>query len=269
MSHNESQIPGKGPSIFAFSDKDAREAALRDAIEAEKIDVLFQPQVDAFTGKIVGAEALARCSHPKLGELGADELFAMARSADLIPALSRQVMDKSLILARDWRDDLRLSINVSPVELESPRFEAKFAKLMSKTGFPVDRLVIEITEDQPLSDLHAAAEFLGRLRSSGIGIALDDFGAGYCNFNYLKRLPVDTIKLDRSIISGIVENSRDLVIMRSITSLAKALDLIVVAEGIETEAQRKIATEEGCAYLQGFLIAEPTDSRTLQELAAA
>ena len=269
VSDNDSSVPGKGPSIFAFSDKVAREADLRAAIDRGEIDVLFQPQVEATTGKIVGAEALARWKHPEFGELEARDLFAIAQSADLVPTLSRLVAEKALNLAKDWPEPLRLSINVTPAELNSPRFEAKFAKLINNSAFPVNRLTLELTEDQPLDDLPAAAEILKRIRSSGIRIALDDFGAGYCNFNYLKQLPLDIIKLDQSMIKGIAGNPRDLAVMRSILGLAAALELDVVAEGIEDEFQRQIAIEEGCSGLQGFLIAKPVEAGALLDLATA
>ena len=269
VSKNDSSLSDRGPSIFAFSDQNAQEADLRSAIEQAEIDVLFQAQVDAAEGEIIGAEALARWNHPKFGELEAQDLFAIAQAADLVPDLSRQVAEKALNLAKDWPDQLRLSINITPAELNSPRFEAKFAKLINKTAFPVERLTLELTEDQPLDDISATAEIFERLRSSGIRIALDDFGAGYCNFNYLKQLPLDIIKLDRSMIEGIADNPRDLAVMRSILSLAIALDLDVVAEGIENEAQRKIVIEEGCTCLQGFLIAKPIESGMLLDLVAA
>jgi len=269
VNQNELPLPGKGPSIFAFSDKEAREADLREAIESGAIEVLFQPQVDAQTGRIVGAEALARWKHPELGEMGANELFKLARSARLDSTLSRQVAGKALNLAMDWPRHLHLAINVTPQELDDSQFEASFSRLINETGFPVERLVLEITEDQPLNDIPAAAEILARLKLSGVSIALDDFGSGYCNFNYLKQLPLDTIKLDRSIIEGIAENPRDLAIMRSILNLAVALELNVVAEGIETEDQRRIAIDEGCAYLQGFLIATPIEADALLELVEA
>lgn len=262
-------MPGKGPSIFAFSDRDAKEANLREALERDEVEVVFQPQVDAKTGKIIGAEALARWKHPEFGELAAHELFEMAQDADLVPALSRQVAGKALQLAKDWPGDLRLAINVTPAELDNPRFEAIFSRMVNESGFPVERLVVEITEERPLKDLPATAEILRRLRTSGIKIAMDDFGAGYCNFNYLKLLPLDIIKLDRSIIESIDKNPRDLAILRSIMSLAQALELDVVAEGIENEAQRRIATEEGCVYLQGYLFAEPARMDALLEMASA
>lgn len=269
MDQSEPSLPGKGPSIFAFSDKDAREADLRAAIDCNAIDVFFQAQVDSHTGRIVGAEALARWIHPELGELGASELFGLARDADLVSVLSRQVAGKALSLAKGWPAQLHLAINVTPQELDDSQFEASFARLVNAAAFPVERLLLEITEDQPIKDVKSAAEVLARLKSSGVRIALDDFGAGYCNFNYLKQLPLDILKLDRSIIEGIAENPRDRAVMRSILDLAIALELDVVAEGIETEGQRKIATEEGCAYLQGFLIAKPVEAVALLDLLEA
>lgn len=265
----DSDIPGKGPSIFAFSEQESRESILRDAIARAEIDVLFQPQIAASTGKVVGAEALARWRHDALGDLGAHELFTLARGAGLVPALSRQIAKKALNLAQDWPEALRLSINVTPAELNDRQFEAQFARMLGDCDFPIERLTIEITEDEPLQDLAGTAELLGRLSRGGISIALDDFGAGYCNFNYLKQLPLNTIKLDRSIIHGIEENRRDLAILRSIIELARALKLGVVAEGIETEAQGRIATEEGCTILQGFLIAEPVEANALLQFVEA
>lgn len=263
---NESPKNGRKPSIFAFSDRNSLISALRQAIDRNEIEVLFQPQIQTKSGRFASAEALARWNHPKFGELGASELFALAREASLTAPLSRMVAGKALKQACNFPTDLRLSINVTPSELNDTQFEAHFGKMLNESRFPTDRLILEITEDEPLENLPAIAQILSRLKSSGIRIALDDFGSGYCSFAYLKQLPLDSIKLDRSIITGIERNGRDLAIFRNIMNLAQELDLEVVAEGIENDEQRQIAVKFGCAYLQGFLIAEPQSLDALMNL---
>ena len=137
---------------------------------------------------------------------------------------------------------------------------------MAEAGFPPEHLTLEITEQVLLADLDRTAERLRRLADLGIRIELDDFGAGFCNFDYLKRLPIHALKLDRSMIEGVAENSRDLAVLRGILAMAKALNLEVVAEGIEREEQRAAIAREGCATWQGFLGAKPMTATELATL---
>ncbi len=244
------------------------EGELVKALGRDEIEVLFQPQFSCEDGTMVGAEALARWRHPSLGEIGARDLFHIAERAHLVAALSRHVVAQALDYAAHWPKDLHLALNVTPEEIAEPRFAQEFASLVGRSGIAPNRLTLEITEDVLLGDLELAAEALAALKATGLRVALDDFGAGFCNFRYLKLLPLDAIKLDRTMVVGICHDERDKAVLRAIVQLAHALGLQVVAEGIETEAQRDAVIEEGCAYWQGFLRAEPMRSEEVLRMAA-
>ncbi|MEP5939165.1 MAG: EAL domain-containing protein [Erythrobacter sp.] len=243
------------------------ESDLLTALGRDEIQVLFQPQVSCETGVITGAEALARWHHPSLGEVGARDLFAIAERASLVAPLSRHIVARALDMAADWPQSMRLSLNITPEELAESNFAASFVDVVARSKFNADRLTLEITEDILLTDMDFAARELGTLNTAGFRIALDDFGAGFCNFGYLKTLPLDVIKLDRSMVEGIASDERDLEVLRAIVALCKALDLDVVAEGIETEGQLAVVTQEGCSLWQGFLRSEPIAPDAMLELA--
>lgn len=244
------------------------EGELLTALGRDEIEVLFQPQFSCESGIVVGAEALARWHHPSLGEIGARDLFHIAERAHLVAALSRHVVAQALERVRQWPEHLRLALNVTPEEIAEPKFAQEFASLVGKSGIAPRRLTLEITEDVLLGDLELAAEALSALKATGLQVALDDFGAGFCNFHYLKQLPLDAIKLDRTMLVGVCQDERDKAVLRAIVQLAHALGLDVVAEGVETEAQRDAVIEEGCAYWQGFLRAEPMRSEEMLRMAA-
>ena len=244
------------------------EGELVKALGGSEIEVLFQPQFSCANGEMVGAEALARWHHPTLGEIGARDLFHIAERAHLVAALSRHIVAQALDRSRQWPENLRLALNVTPEEIAEPKFAQEFASLVGRSGIAPNRLTLEITEDVLLGDLELAAEALAALKATGLKVALDDFGAGFCNFHYLKQLPLDAIKLDRTMVVGICHDERDKAVLRAIVQLAHALGLEVVAEGIETEAQRDAVVVEGCAYWQGFLRAEPMRSEEMLRMAA-
>ncbi|WP_271438855.1 bifunctional diguanylate cyclase/phosphodiesterase [Pontixanthobacter luteolus] len=235
------------------------DADLLGAIDADQIEIVYQPQVSLDDGTIIGAEALARWQHPQLGRIGASQLFAIAERTDHVAQLSRHIADRALSDAASWNADLRLSLNITPADLASRSFAREFLKLIAESGHAPDRLTIEITEHSLVSDLERSAEALRELSAAGVQVALDDFGAGFCNFRYLKILPLDAIKLDRAMIDGITIDERDLAVLRGIVAMAKALGLKVIAEGVENEDQRAIAASEGCEYYQGYLCSKPLE----------
>lgn len=257
--------------VMALAEPLARqlEADLLHALDRDEIEVVFQPQYSSADRRLVGAEALARWRHPELGRLGAIDLFAIAERADHVAPLSRHLARMALAAAARWPDHLRLSLNVTADELAASDFTERLRENLVQSGFPPERLTLEITEQSLVSDLDGSATQLRELASSGVRIALDDFGAGFCNFRYLKLLPIHYLKLDRSMVEGIVEDARDLAVLRGIVAMATALDLIVVAEGIETEAQRAAVANEGCAIWQGFLGAPPVTGAELAALTDA
>ena len=242
------------------------EADLLRAIDRDEIEILYQPQFACADGRLTGAEALARWNHPKLGRIGAATLFTAAERTDHVAQLSRHIAQRALAGAASWPGDLRLSLNVTPSDLAAADFAAGFAALVGASRFPAWRLTLEVTEQVLLAEVHNAAQALGELAAGGMRIALDDFGAGFCNFRYLKLLPLHYLKLDRSMIDG-AGDARDVAVLRAIVAMAGALDLQVIAEGVETEAQRALVAAEGCAVWQGFLGAQPLAAADFLDLA--
>ncbi|MEE4317056.1 MAG: EAL domain-containing protein [Erythrobacter sp.] len=252
-------LPGVRPGML--------EADLLRALDRREIEVLFQPQFSCASGAVVGAEALARWRHPTLGAIGARDLFAIAERAALVAPLSRHVVARALEDAATWPDNLTLSLNITPEELGEERFAADFAALIGQSEIAPSRLMLEITEDLLLRNLKQAAAALGALRKLGFRTALDDFGAGFCNFRYLRELPLDALKLDKVMVDGVPGDPTALAVFRAIVALGKALGLAIYAEGIETEIQRAAITAEGCDHWQGFLRAQPMSSESVLALA--
>ncbi len=246
-----------------------RLADLEAAIDKGEIDLLFQPQVETASGAIAGVEALARWRHPKLGELGPHQLFEIATRSGTIAALSHHIQDRALAMAARWPDalgQLRLAVNVTSEDLAEPAFAAAMMDRIARTGFPADRLTLEITEAGLIADLDRAAAVLDGLRARGIRIAIDDFGTGYSSLAYLKSLPLDYMKIDREFAQDIAGSEKARIIVSGVIHIAHALGLGVIAEGVETEEQRALLAAEGCEYWQGFLYSGPVDAEALAML---
>ncbi|MBW8783373.1 MAG: EAL domain-containing protein [Novosphingobium sp.] len=243
------------------------EADLAAGLERDEIEMLYQPQFSAADDELTGAEALARWNHPLLGRVGASALFAVAEHGEQTVALSRHIARLALAGAAQWPKGLRLSLNVTPAELGDDTYAATLLGDIAESGFDPARLTLEVTEQLLVADLRRAGATLEHLADAGLRIALDDFGAGFCNFRYLKLLPLDYLKLDRSMVDGIAESARDLAVLRAIVAMAGALGLEVIAEGVETEAQRAAIAAEGCGFYQGFLRAQPLTATEFANLA--
>ncbi len=239
------------------------------AIERGEIDVLFQPQAPMDARHVTGVEALARWRHGRLGPLGADALFAAADRADLGVALSDHIQQLVLARVAAWPrslSGLRVSLNLTAGDLGRPGFAALFLGRVAASGVPFDRLTVEITETGAIRNLEAAAAVLSVLREAGVRVALDDFGTGYSSLAYLTALPLDYLKLDKALACGIEGSPRHRGVVRAVMTLARSLGLAVIAEGIETEAQRALLAAEGCTLYQGYLLAEPLDEAALAAL---
>ncbi len=253
----------EAPAIEALA------ADLRHALDRGEIGVLFQPQVAIASGAIVGVEALARWQHPRLGEVGAETLFAAADHAGLAAQLSDLVQREALQAAARWPlalGKLRLSINVTAQDVGRSGFADALLGRIDASGFPRARLTVEITESGIMSDLGEAARLLAELRTAGCRVAIDDFGTGYSSLAYLKALPLDYLKIDRRLSQDITGSPRDRVVVRGVIDMARSLGLAVIAEGVETEEQLDLLAKEGCQYFQGFLCAEPLDVEALTKL---
>ena len=234
---------------------------LTAAIGQGQVEILFQPQFASGSNQLIGAEALSRWNHPRLGRIGPEALFDIAERCGHATELTRHIAGRALSVAASWREPLRLSLNVTAADLSGATFAATILETAAETGFAAERLTLEITEQALVAELDGCAEQLEILAASGIRIALDDFGAGFCNFRYLKRLPLHVLKLDRSMVEGVVDDERDLAVLRGILAMARALRLKVVAEGVETTEQRAAVAREGCEKWQGFLGGPPMTAR--------
>jgi diguanylate cyclase (GGDEF)-like protein len=245
------------------------ELDLRLALDEDRIEVVWQPQVSVATGRIIGVEALARWRHPLLGEIGAEALFATAERSDYLVQLSEHVQHKAIAAAAAWPEmlaRLRVAINVTAADIAQPCFAAQLLGMVDAAGFARSRLTVEVTEGGLIEDLASAARLLAELRAGGLRVAIDDFGTGYSSLAYLKALPLDYLKLDRGLAQDIAGTARDRIVVRSVIDMARSLGLAVIAEGVETEEQLTLLAREGCNYYQGFLYAPPVDIHTLEGL---
>ena len=241
---------------------------LTTAIGQEQVEILFQPQFASGSNRLIGAEALSRWNHPQLGCIGAEALFDIAERCGHSAELTRHIAGRALTVAATWPEPLRLSLNVTAADLSGESFAETILTAAAEAGFSAERLTLEITEQALVSELDGCVEQLQPLADRGVRIALDDFGAGFCNFRYLKRLPLRVLKLDRSMIDGIVDDERDLAVLRGILAMARALGLEVVAEGVETTQQRAAIAREGCEKWQGFLGGPPMTAKAFAAFAA-
>jgi EAL domain-containing protein (putative c-di-GMP-specific phosphodiesterase class I) len=230
----------------------SRDSFLEAVIAHEQVEVHYQPQIEPFSGRITGAEALARSSIAP----SAQALFARAAAAGLDERLSRLVQRKALRCAAVWEGplkNLKLSINLLPEDICRDGYDQWLLDEIHAAGMDPARITAEITESALLVDHRAVSERLARLREAGIRIAVDDFGTGYASLAYLTTLPLDTIKIDRGLIADIVGGERDRIVVRAMIRLARELDLQVVVEGVESTGQLALLAEWGCDLYQGFL----------------
>ncbi|KLE33648.1 hypothetical protein AAW01_03275 [Aurantiacibacter gangjinensis] len=241
---------------------------LADAMADDAITMVFQPQFRCADGAVCGAEALIRWQHPEHGHMNGDRLVAIAQHGGLGRRLARHVARSAMEAAAGWPAHIGVSFNVTAMDLHDRTFGEDLLALLGETGLSPERLTLEITEQALVDDVEQSAERLAALAENGIHLALDDFGAGFCNFRYLKLLPLHALKLDRAMVEGIASDERDLAVLRGIVAMAKALGLSVTAEGVETEAVRDLVAQEGCTAWQGFLgakpLAEPDFARLLK-----
>ena len=245
------------------------ESDLRSALDRQEIEVLFQPQIEVSSGKMIGVEALARWRHPDHGDLGANTLFAVAGRSDYLLTLSQHVQHRALAIAAAWPvalSTLRLAINLTAKDIAVAGFAEAFLVMVDASGFPRSRLTVEITESGLIDNLESAANVFATLRAGGVRVAIDDFGTGYSSLAWLKALPLDYLKIDKDLAQDITGTTRDRVVVRGVIDMARSLGLAVVAEGVETEEQLALLAAEGCNYWQGFLFAEAVGVDGLLEL---
>ena len=233
------------------------EQALRHADVDAEMSLVFQPMVDAASGRTVAFEALARWSSPELGQVPPDRFIAIAERAGLIGQLTEALLQKALATAATWPDQIRMSFNLSAHDITEPGMCARLRSLVVESGVRPQRIDFEITETAVMRDVDQAALALQSLRSLGLGISLDDFGTGYSSLSQVQRLKPDKIKIDRSFVAGLREDGASRAIVRTIVDLCRNLNLDCVVEGVETEAQLRVLTGLGCRTMQGYVFSRP------------
>lgn len=221
----------------------------------------YQPQINR-AGKTLGAEALLRWNSAKRGPVSPADFIPIAEEAGLMSAIGNWVLEQGCQTLAAWQSspttrDLTLSINVSASQFHEQGFEQSVLNAVASHGIDANKLMLELTESVLVADVEAVIAKMHRLRTSGIRIALDDFGTGYSSLDYLRRLPLDQLKMDRSFISDIVVNKRSASLARNIIQLGRDLDMTVLAEGVETQEQLRFLLDHGCAEFQGFLLGRP------------
>ena len=244
------------------------EQGIRYGLEHDQFVPFFEPQLDLATGEIVGFEVLARWIHPLSGTIQPDVFIPVAEELGLIGRLSEKVIADALALAVDWDPKIKISVNISPIQLTDAWLAQRIVRLLTETGFPADRLVVEITESSLVTDIELARSIVSSLKNQGVRLALDDFGTGFSSLSHLRSLPFDVIKIDRSFVSNIHSNKESVAIVRAVTTLAGALNVPVCVEGIESEAAHAVVLGLGCAVGQGWYFGKPMPGEQAAEMLA-
>jgi diguanylate cyclase (GGDEF)-like protein/PAS domain S-box-containing protein len=270
---------GQGRDTFQFFDDSMNaavlerfeiESRLRHCLELEELTLYYQPLVSARTRELVGVEALLRWHHPVKGLLTADSFVPLAEETGLIVPIGRWVLRTACEQLRRWRlsgfGSLRLAVNLSPRELRAPGFVANLAKVLEETETRPGQLELELTERGVMGNDRRTVEVLHRLKEIGVRLAVDDFGTGNTTFQYLKNFPLTTIKIDKCFTRGIANDAKDAAITKALLAMAQRLELNVVAEGVEDEAQFSFLGANECNEVQGYLFGRPTAAANLTAL---
>jgi EAL domain-containing protein (putative c-di-GMP-specific phosphodiesterase class I) len=247
------------------------ESDLHRALQREELVLHYQPIVNVETGEIVGVEALVRWLHPERGVLYPDAFIPLAEDSGLIVPLGEWVLRAACRQAIAWQEagagPLFISVNLSPRQMRQ-ELASVVAQVLRETGLSPSHLMLEVTEGAIMVEMERAISLLLSLRGMGVQVCVDDFGTGHSSLSHLKMLPVDVIKVDRSFVWDMVGNRADAAIVASVVTLAQALGLRVIAEGVETEEQAALLRRMGCREMQGFLFSRPLPEAEMTELLA-
>ena len=234
---------------------------LRGAIERDEMLVFYQPQEDLQTGRLIGMEALVRWQHPKRGMVNPMEFIPLAEETGQIFELGEWVMKTACAQLKAWLDrgqaPIRVAVNLAGRQLDKGDIAERVAETLRETGLPAEHLELEITESTIMENAEEVIDTLEQLKKMGVKLAIDDFGTGYSSLNYLKRFPIDLLKIDRAFVSDITTDKVDADIVTTIIALAHSLGVKVIAEGVETELQKEFLTKEKCNYMQGYYLGKP------------
>ncbi|MEW6445016.1 MAG: EAL domain-containing protein, partial [Pseudomonadota bacterium] len=241
------------------------------ALEHEEFIVHYQPQLDIASGRMTGAEALIRWRHPELGVIMPDRFIGVAEESGLIVEIGRWVMREACRQVRQWQSlsgvgDLRVAVNISALQLRRGDLEQTVHDALEASGLPPSCLELELTESVLLKDYAQSLVVMERLRRLGVKMSIDDFGTGYSSLAYLKQLPVDRLKIDRTFVRDVLGDPDDAAITQAVISLGHILGLDVLAEGVETEAQLAFLREHGCDEFQGYVFSRPLSAEAFERL---
>jgi EAL domain-containing protein (putative c-di-GMP-specific phosphodiesterase class I) len=242
------------------------EMDLRRAITDGGFEVYYQPCVNLQNDAITGCEALLRWRHSERGMISPAEFIPIAEETGLIDQLGEWVLATACAEATTWPDDVKLAVNVSPVQFRSGTLALKIVAALAASGLPASRLELEITEAVLIRDDEAALEVLHQLRAIGVRIALDDFGTGYSSLSYLQRFPFDKIKIDRCFVTDIADAGGSSCIVQAVVNIAAARHMTTTAEGVETQQQRELLRALGCTEMQGYLFSPAKPAAEIRQL---
>jgi len=248
------------------------ESDLRQVLEREEFVVHYQPEVSLETGNVLGLEALVRWEHPERGLVPPSEFIPVAEDTGLIVDIGRWVLKEACAQVRRWQDrypsdpPLQANVNLSAKQFHQPDLAGDVAEVLAETDLDPRNLVLEITENVVMEDAVVTLAILGALKSLGVGLAIDDFGTGYSSLAYLKRFPVDTLKIDGLFVAGLGESTKDEVIVAAVIGLAHGLGLTAIPEGVETAEQLQRLHEMGCDMAQGFYFSKPLPTEAVDAL---
>jgi EAL domain-containing protein (putative c-di-GMP-specific phosphodiesterase class I) len=245
----------------------AMENALRGAIERDELIVHYQPQIDLDSGRPVGMEALVRWNHPDIGLLPPSQFIGLAEECGVINPIGAWVLGESCHQVMAWRnqglDIPSISVNLSVRQIEHGALVAQVARVLEESGMDASSLELELTESMIMRDPDQSMRTLAALKNLGVKLSIDDFGTGHSSLAYLKRLPLDRLKIDRAFVRDIGRDPDDEAICRTVIELARQLGLSTIAEGVEREEQAEFMRREGCQVMQGFLYSKPLTADAL------
>ena len=251
------------------SDRQVLENDLRQAIDKGELWVAYQPIVRAAGEEVSGFEALVRWDHPLRGRISPDKFIPLAEECGLIPRIGTWVLETALTEAARWPDQVRIAVNLSPIQFNDPGIVDIVSNALTRTGVRAARLELEITEGVFLAEGETTDETFARLKNLGVRFALDDFGTGYSSLGYLKKAPFDKIKIDQSFVRGAASTtSRNSAIIRAIVTLAESLQMETCAEGVETHDDLHLIRDLGCSHVQGYIFGKPLEGEAARELAS-
>ena len=253
------------PMDVEFDERRFLERELKRAIEDQSLDVHYQPIVGADGTRVLGAEALLRWNHPVRGAIPPGKFVSIAENCGLMTKLGEFVLRRALADARRW-PGLYIAVNLSPVQVRDPALVETITDLLAEYGVPAARLVLEVTEGVLIDNPAEAKARLDALKALGVRLALDDFGTGYSSLTYLQRFKFDKLKIDKGFVEPLARQAESQAVVQAIVALGRALNLTLLAEGVETEEQRVLLRLAGCNEMQGFLFARPAPREALDRL---